>query len=611
MKSETDRKSVFTRRALVLAGAQGLAVTALMGRMYYLGVVQGSQYETLAEENRVSLRLLAPPRGEIVDRYGRVMATNRQDYRVFLIPEQARDVAATLEKLGRIITLTPGQIRLIERKIARQRAFMRVTVADNLDWQAFARINVLSPELPGIQPDSGTTRWYPDADMVSQIVGYVGAPAERDMDGDPLLTLPGFKVGKRGIEKVYEKTLRGTAGTTRVEVNAYGREIRELSRTEGQSGDRITLTIDRDLQRFAARRLGEESGGVVVMDVDSGDVLVHASMPSYDPNEFNLGISRENWRALIQDPRKPLVNKCTAGQYPPGSTFKMVVALAALHYGVVTPEDEEVCHGHYRYGDNTFHCWRKYGHGKVDMVTALARSCDVYFYKVAKEVGIERIAEFARAFGLGEDYGFELPARHGLVPTPGWKLANTGRPWVGGDTLNVGIGQGALLATPLQTAVMTARIANGGRQVVPRLVRAIAGQPTEPAPVGVIDLDPAHLAVIRRGMEAVMEYRGTAYTSRLDLDGFAMAGKTGTAQVRRITQADRDAGVKNEDKPWAERHHAWFVAYAPIDTPRYAIGVLVEHGGGGASAAAPVARDVMAEVLKRRRPQASGETRKV
>jgi len=601
MYQKGSRSKTFTRRAALLAGAQGLAMTVLGGRLYYLGVVEAEQYEMLAEENRISIRLLNPKRGLILDRFGTELATNRQDYRVFLIPEQAGSVLRTLERLGRIIEIDERERRRIERQIARQPDFLPVTVAEGLKWPAFAEINVASPSLPGIQSDAGLTRWYPLGAAASQVVGYVGAPDPEDLGEDPLLRVPGFKLGKRGIERAFDTSLRGRAGTMRVEVNASGRVIRELARAEGDQGKTVTLTLDADLQRTAAARLGEEAAGVVVLDTQTGEVYVHASTPAYDPNAFTSGISRENWQALLHDPRKPLVDKCLSGQYPPGSTFKMVVALAALHHGVIEPEETVYCGGRYRLGDNVWHCWRRRGHGRLAMVNAIARSCDVYFYTIARRLGIERIEAFARDFGLGQNYGLEIGGESaGLVPSPAWKLATTGQPWVGGETLNVGIGQGQLLATPMQLAVMTARIANGGRKVIPHLVRAAGEQraPTQ-AVWPTLDIAPEHFALVQRGMEKVLEQRGTAFLSRLDVDGEKMAGKTGTAQVRRITAAERDAEVKQEDLPWQERHHAWFVAYAPVETPRYAACVLIEHGGGGSSAAAPVARDILAEVLRR------------
>lgn len=599
MKGEGEQQAMFSRRAVLLAGAQGLLVTALAGRLYYLGVVRSNDYLTLAEDNRISLRILPPHRGEIIDRFGRPMAENRQDLRVVLVPELAKDIPETLNRLGQIIDLSDAEVSRLMRRIERQRQFVAVTVASNLEWETFSRVNVESPNLPGILPDAGMTRYYPDGPVVAPVTGYVGTPAEEDLDGDPLLSLPGFKIGKRGIEKSMEMRLRGLAGTSREEVNAYGRTIREIGRIDGVAGDTAQLTIDLDLQRDAVLRMGEESAAAAIMDIHTGEVYAYASTPSFDPNDFVHGISRENWQALLRDPRKPLVNKVIQGQYPPGSTFKMVVAMAALRHGITDPEETVWCGGKFRLGNHTFHCWEDRGHGHMNMVDALARSCDTYFYTISNKLGIQRIAEEAERFGLGQVFDLPIPGESaGLIPTPGWKLATQGKPWVGGETVNVGIGQGALLATPMQLTVMTARLANGGKAVTPQLLKRMGALNLIREDFPDMGLSPQHLAVIRRGMEAVMEPRGTAYMSRLRGDQL-MAGKTGTAQVRRITQAERDAGPRDQSKkPWRERHHGWFVGYAPVDNPRYAMTVLIEHGGGGSSAAAPVAKDLMQRTLE-------------
>ncbi len=623
MKAERERSRHFTRRALLLAGGQGLLTVVLAGRLYHLAVIEGERYRTRAEANRIALRLLAPPRGEIVDREGRPLATNRRDYRLFLIPEQAGDLARTLAKLKRILPISAADERRLLERIGRSRPDRPVTVAQDLPWETFAAANVAVPDLPGVLPDAGLTRWYPDGPVAAHAVGYVGPPAADEMDGDPLLGVPGFRVGKRGIEKTYDPALRGRAGTLRVEVNAYGRVIRELERREGIPGSQVRLALDLDLQRAAIRRLGEESAAVVLIDLADGGVRVHASSPGFDPNAFNLGISRENWQAMLKDPRRPLVDKCVGGLYPPGSTIKPVVALAGLHYGVISPREKIVCTGDYPYGDNVWHCWKKGGHGPVSMVGAIARSCDVYFYELARRLGIERLARFLELFGLGRRHVLGVGGEQaGLVPTPAWSLAVRGHPWRGGETLNVGIGQGALLANPLQIAVMGGILATGRFGIAPRLVEAVDGAPVERkgASAGVAafggepppEIDPAHWRVVRLGMERVLRPGGTAHHARLPKELGRMAGKTGTAQVRRITAAERAEDRSQEDRPWHERHHAWFVGHAPLVRPRYAIAVLVEHGGGGGHAAAPIARDLMIEALRRDRgaPVAERTTRR-
>ncbi|MFQ5535049.1 MAG: penicillin-binding protein 2 [Sphingomonadales bacterium] len=602
MLNESERYRAFSRRAVLLAGGKAALLTALVGRMYYLQVLEADQYEMLAEENRINLRLLSPPRGRIFDRAGEPIATNRLRYRIVLIPEQANDVEETLAALGKIIKLTEAQRRRIIKKARTAKSFLPITVSENLSWAEFAEINVNTPGLSGVQPDAAPTRDYPDRDLFAHVVGYVGAVSADEAGDDPLLTLPGFKVGRRGIERTFEHRLRGRAGNSRVEVNAFGRVIREVARQDGISGEDVVLTIDRKIQDFAVKRMGAQSAAAVVMDAHSGDLIAIASTPAFDPNAFNLGLSQEYWQGLLDDPRKPLMNKCVAGQYPPGSTFKMIVALAALEAGVISSDHQVFCGGKIEFGDTAFHCWKKQGHGRLGVMDAIAQSCDVYFYDIARRTGISRIASMARRFGLGEAIGIELDGeRSGLVPDKEWKLATQGVPWQQGETLIVGIGQGSLLVTPLQLAVMTSRLVNGGLAVKPRLVREVQqagnnGSGPEPMGVSARTLDLMHKA-----MNLVTKSPGgTAHGSQVVRPDFSFGGKTGTAQVRRISKQEREAGLrKNEEKPWQERDHAMFVGYAPAEQPRYVVAVVVEHGGGGSRIAAPIARDILAETVKR------------
>ena len=603
---DLDRVKTFGRRALLLGGAKLALVGTLVGRLYYLQVVEADRYRVLADENRINLRLLPPPRGRIFDRNGEPLAENRLNYRVVLISEQAGDVAATLVALGRLIPLSEYEIRRVLREARRKRAFVPITVRENLGWPEVARVEVNVPELPGVMIDVGQSRFYPHGVTAAHITGYVAAVSAAEQTGDPLLELPDFRIGKSGVERTYDLALRGSAGNSQVEVNAYGRAIRELARDDGQPGDDLRLSLDIGLQRYAAARLAKESAAAVVLDIHSGEVLALVSMPSFDPNAFNTGLSHAAWQALIENPRKPLVDKAIRGQYPPGSTFKMMVALTALEAGILTPFHKVTCRGFVRLGNATFHCWKRGGHGELNMVEAIEQSCDVYFYDVARRVGIDRIAEMARRFGLGARSGIDLPGEStGLVPDRDWKRANFDAPWQKGETLVVGIGQGYLLATPIQLAVMAARLANGGIAVTPHLA---GRENAEPPPA--LGLSPASLAVVLDGMNRVVNgRRGTARRARLAENGMTMAGKTGTSQVRRIGKAERLAGVrKNNEKPWEERDHALFVAFAPVAAPRYAVAVVVEHGGSGAHTAAPIARDLMRETL-RRNPTGGGPGR--
>ena len=604
MYKDSSRFKSFSRRVAFLGGGKVLLLSLLVGRMYQIQVVESDKYKTLADENRINLRLLPPPRGTIVDRYGRALAVNQENYRVTLVAEQARDINTMLDTLSRILPLEDYERQRILREVRRRRGFVPVTVRENLDWRDVSRIEVNAPDLPGLSIEVGQIRQYPFAEDFAHVLGYVSAVSEKDVTGDPLLELPGFKIGKNGIERVFDLNLRGKAGNSQVEVNAVGRVIRELSRQEGQPGADLRLTIDRDLQTLTAGRLKEEkSASAVVMDIHNGDVLAMSSVPGYNPNEFVTGLSSKSWSRLINDPYAPLTNKAISGLYAPGSTFKMVVALAALEGRIVAPDHRVFCRGHTQVGNARFHCWKRHGHDWQDMYEAHQNSCDVYFYDIAKRTGIDRIAEMAKRLGFGAKTGIDLPSeKGGVIPTRAWKKALTGTPWQQGETLISGIGQGLILTTPLQLAVMTARIGNGGKAVVPRLIRSVDEDGEEVEPIFKdIGISKRSLDVVREGMNRVTNVRrGTAYRARISEEGMEMSGKTGTAQVRRISKAERETGVlKNHERPWRERDHALFVGYAPSDNPRYAVAVVVEHGGGGSKVAAPIARDLLLETQKR------------
>lgn len=624
---DQTRFKTFSRRALLLAGVETTLLASLIGRMYYLQVVEGERYRTLAEDNRINLRLLAPPRGRIVDRFGTALADNRPNFRVVVVPEQTPDLTRTIDDLAQIITVDEADRERILREVRRRRPFVPVTVRDNLSWHQVSRVEVNAPGLPGVAIEMGETRHYPFGEPMTQILGYVAAVAERELTGDPLLELPGFRIGKTGIERRFDTELRGTAGTSQVEVNAVGRVIRELSRDEGNPGRELVLSVDAGLQNFVHQRLlGERSASAVVMNVHDGEVLALSSAPSYDAAAFNVGLSSRQWQELISDPLGPLNNKAIAGTYAPGSTFKMIVALAALESGV-SPEHRVFCPGFVTLGRARFHCWKRHGHGWLAMHDGIKQSCDVYFYDLARRAGIDRISEMAMRLGLGAVTGIELPGeRAGVIPTRDWKLATIGEPWQGGETLVTAIGQGFVLATPLQLAVMTARLANGGYAVRPTLVRGfrdeLSGDQEAPANAEAtvahvaevaasrfdsLGLSEAHLKVIDSAMDAVTnDRRGTAYRSRIEQEAWAMAGKTGTSQVRRISLMERQDGVKkNEELEWRYRDHGLFVGFAPVHRPRYCCAVVVEHGGSGSHSAAPIVRDILIET-QRRDPSASG-----
>ncbi|UEM04561.1 penicillin-binding protein 2 [Skermanella rosea] len=603
MERDTDRYRSLTRRALMLGGMQAGLLSTLVARMYYLQVLESDRYTVLADENRINMRLLAPSRGQVLDRFGVPLAVNQQNFRVVMVSEQARKIDRMLTLISEIVPLTEADWRRITREIQRKRAFVPVTVKENLTWDQVTMIEVNAPDLPGVSIEVGELRSYPYEAATAHFLGYVGAVSESELNGDPVLALPGFRIGKSGMEKFHDASLRGVAGTSQLEVNAVGRVIRELSRQEGQPGRDITLTIDIGLQQYAQDRLKEEkSAAAVVMDVHTGGIYSMASNPSYDPNLFTTGINAETWEDLLSDPTTPLTNKVVAGQYAPGSTFKMLVALAALDSGIVGPRHTVFCPGHMDLGDHRFHCWKKGGHGTLDLVGALKHSCDTFFYDLARRIGIDRIHDMAKKFGMGQRTQLDLPSeRPGLMPSREWKQANLGKSWTQGESLIAAIGQGYVLATPLQLAVMLSRLVNGGFAVKPHLTKQIERGPAEQTAWPSLGVNKGHLDLVLQGMNAVMNQPGgTAYKMRIAEAGFEMGGKTGTSQVRRITMAERSTGVlKNEQLPWRQRDHALFVGFAPLHAPRYACAVIVEHGGGGSAVAAPIARDILLEVQRR------------
>lgn len=599
LNSEVAREQMFTRRALFIGAAQGALGLVLAGRMAYLSIFEQEKYKLLAEDNRVSIRLIPPRRGWIVDRYGKPLALNQPDYRLEIIPEQVANLDETLTALSQLLRLPPEELERIRNAAQTQPAYLPIEVAAGIDWQDFATINVRLPDYDGVQPVRGFTRFYPDGPAVGHLLGYVGAPTREqylEAGRDPLYLHPAFKLGKDGIEKVLDEPLRGKSGARRVEANARGRVLRELSTLPDTPGDVVKLTIDRDLQAYTARRIGPESASVVVMDVWTGDVLTLVSMPAFDPNSFSDGISHKEWNALTSDDHNPLINKTIQGLYPPGSTFKPITALAALDAGIL-PTETVHCSGRYMLGSHAFHCWRRGGHGTVDFKRAIYQSCDVYFYHMSRQIGIDRIATMARRFGLGMDYeSLALPnQRDGIVPDQAWKRRRYDTAWLPGETLNAAIGQGYTITSPLQLAVMTARIASG-RQVVPRLIDQ-GNRKSAPK----LDVPEGNLALVQQAMSDVVNFGGgTAGRARLPVPGVLMAGKTGTAQVRRISAAERAGGViSNNQLPWKFRDHALFIAFAPVEAPRYAISVVVEHGGGGSVVAAPIARDIMTYLYDR------------
>ncbi|MBO6084968.1 MAG: penicillin-binding protein 2 [Acetobacter sp.] len=592
---------VFTRRALFLITLQVAALGELGHQLYRLQVSNGKYYARMAAKNYIRKRLITPTRGLITDRNDFILADNKENWRALILPEETTDAVATIKRFSSIIPLDEYALNRIRREIRHKRPFVPIMLRDFLTWDEMARIEFNTPYLPGVLIDVGTHRFYPEGAALSHIVGYVAPPNSKDIAHSALLSLPGMRIGRSGIEQSQDKLLRGTAGSVEMEVNAVGRIISEINRVEGTSGKKICLTIDHNLQQKVIHHIGQQIASAVILNCCTGEVLAMVSTPSFDPSLFDNGVSHEQWIAWINDQHTPLVNKAVSGVYPPGSTFKPAVAMAALESGIFSTTDRVFCSGHIDIGGTRFHCWSRTGHGSVDLHLALKYSCDVYFYEVARRIGMNRIAQTAHRFGLGVSLGIELPhTRTGMIPTPAWRRAHHHH-WNLGDTIVSGIGQGFVQVTPLQLATYTARIATG-RAIEPRLVRAINGIETPAMQSSywpTLNMHPPFLKALREGMFAVVnEPHGTAPQARLNLPNIALAGKTGSAQVRRISRALRESGHFNSaNLPWEYRPHALFICFAPYSAPRYAVAVVVEHGNAGAECAAPLARNIMYDTL--------------
>lgn len=602
-RDKQEFQARFNRRVMLLGGAGALMFAGLASRLYTLQVLEQDRYRTLSDSNQFSFRLQPPMRGRVLDRFGEALAENRDNYRLFIVPEQAGNAAQALERLARHLPITEARMERLLFQIARAPRFQPVTVAEDLDWETFARINLHLPELPGILPDVGEVRTYPHAHVMAHVTGYVQVASPEVAQNDRLLLYPGFRIGRSGAEITNETTLRGAPGQLKVEVNAFGRVIRELPEQSipARAGGDVLLSIDLRAQRAAMQSLGQETAAAVALDVTNGELLVLASTPGFNPNAFVLGIGQSEFNALNTNEFRPLFNKATMGLYAPASTIKGLISMAALEHGVISPNERIHCSGSVLLGDRRFYCWRREGHGHVHMHDAVKVSCDTYFYEVARRLGIERIRDMAVRCGLGQlfDIGLPIPDRaSGLVPSAAWKRARRGQPWTTGDTFNTGIGQGYMLTSPLQLAVMTARLATG-KAVMPTLAQRPQGFEFES-----LGFDPAHVAAVHRAMHGVVnEPGGTAYWTLqpgLGVPDAQMCGKTGTAQVYSITAEERARGVRSQDDlPWRLRNHGLFVGYAPSHNPRYAVAVVVEHGMGGTRTAARPARDILRDLVER------------
>jgi penicillin-binding protein 2 len=589
----------FSRRMLLLGGAQASVGAMLIGRMGWLSIAQNEKYQLLSESNRVQLIPVPPRRGWIIDRNGKPIAINKASFRVDIIPQQMIKGQDVVGEVAKLIQLPPDEVDRINRELAVSRGFQPVSVADNIPYEQYAAITVRLPELPGIAASRGFTRFYPAGSAVGQLIGYVGAASVDEYEKEnknPLLLIPGVKIGKEGLEKTLEPVLRGQPGGQRVEVTARGKLVKELDPKPDRSGNTVQLTIDSELHQYAARRIGDQSAAVVVIDVTNGDILAMPSMPSFDPNNFSDGISKNEWKMLSGDDHLPLVDKALESLYPSGSTIKPSMAMALLNAGI-DRKQIVVCNGAFQLGNHTFHCDKR--HGPLDMDGAIAHSCDVYFYTMCLRVGAEKLSPMVRSMGFGEK--FDLPIdgqRYGTIPDPDWMMRKYHRKWQGYDTVNMSIGQGMVLINPLQLAVMASRLATGKR-VVPRLLK---NKPVVPQTQLAVDQD--HLEFIRKAMWGVVDH-GTAAGAKLPLDGIQMAGKTGTAQTHNLSAGERGDYTASQ---WKLRDHSLFMAFVPFDKPRYAAATIVEHGGFGAAVAAPLIRDTLTYLYDKQKALAALDT---
>ena len=621
--SETfqNKSKLISRRMFILNTLKIGVFISIISRLFYLQISENIKYRSLSDKNRFREWKLVPQRGIIEDFFGNKIADNTQSFQLHMIPEDVPNMEALFFRLSRVIDFDDRKQKNIIKRLKKRKRWEPIIISDNLSWSEFSRLNLFLHEMPGVKPVVALARKYFEDGSSSHIVGYVAETSVKDLENNELLreiNVPGLKTGKTGLEKSFNEFMIGIPGVQRFEVNAYGKRIKELELFKGQVGKNFRTTIDQEIQKFTSEQLAEKSGSVCVMDIFTGDIVALVSSPTFDPNKFVHGISHEDWQLLIKNKKKPLINKPLAGLYPPGSTIKPVVALSALENDVVSPKTIVECRGSMELYGQKYHCWKEKGHGFMNLRSAIKQSCDIYFYEASRRLGVDRMSVTAKQFGLGKKvFNFFNEEKAGVVPNTEWKKKNIGRGWVLGETLITGIGQGYFQSTPLQLCLMTAQLANGGYEIKPRIVDdKYALQPTIDAwreEFTSINNDSGNhspnLKRLFRNQEnikfvldamygATNEPMGTSYRSRLTKE-YMYAGKTGTSQIRTITPEERELKLKQKDLPYERRDHALFVAFAPYKSPRYAISVVIEHGGTGSSAAAPIAKKVIKKTLER------------
>ena len=617
------KSKLISRRMFVLTAAKAIVFCGIFGRLVSLQINEATKYKTLSDKNRFREWKLAPQRGIIKDYFDKEIASNEKVYQLHITPENSPNLETLFFRLKTILDLSDKRIFYLKRKIAKQKPWEPIIVSDNLTWSEFSRINLFLHELPGVEPLVSVARQYPDQ-STAHLVGYVSQVSQKDLQKKQYLKdmSVGIAVGKTGLENKLDEDIIGKVGFQRYEVNAFGKRIKQIQVDPGESGKNYRTTLDLEVQKYTSEVLEDKAASVCVMDIYNGDIITMASSPSYDPNSFVHGIDKKYWNELISNEKKPLNNKAIAGLYPPGSTIKIIVALSALENGIWNPKKYVNCSGVTELYGEKFHCWKKKGHGPMNMRSAIQRSCDVYFYEVARLLGVDRLSETAKKFGLGKKVldGF-IEERTGVVPSTDWKRKFIGKNWYLGETLHSGIGQGYFQSTPLQLCLMTAQIANGGFEIKPRIlvnekknnlreyIKYKNENPNEPLPIDMLvsnfDLNPLfrnqeNINFVKDAMfAATNEAGGTSFRSRYNDQKFMFAGKTGSSQVKRFTALQRELEIKQKDIEYKDRDHALFVAFAPYKDPKYAISVVVEHGGTGSGSAAPIAKKIIKKVLER------------
>jgi len=591
------------RRMFIIVAAKVIVFTGIIGRLFTLQINESKKYLTLSDKNRVREWKLPPERGEFYDYFGKLIAGNQRVYQLHLIPEQVENFKSLTTRLKNILELSDDEYSRILKKKDQIKPWETLIVSENLDWKQFAKVNNYLHELTGVKPVLSVSRYYPYKENLTHIIGYVNQATAEDLENSEQIKskfVPGLKVGKTGLEKTFENELIGTNSIERYEVNAYGKRISQLEFQKGDKGKNIKLTIDADIQNLCNQLLAKKAGSISIMNIFTGEIIAMHSSPSFDPNLFLFGINQDDWQLIRNNPMNPLVNKTISGQYSPGSTIKPIVALSALENKIINKDFKVFCKGKIESYGQTYHCWKKEGHGSVDLKEAMKQSCDTYFYEISRLLGVDRLSDTAKKFGLGNKIVENLfdNEKNGLIPSTQWKKNNLGKNWLLGETMITGIGQGYIQATPLQLCLMTAQIANGGYKIQPKIIvdnkkQNLVSESFEP-----LFKDQKNIKLIQETMfSSVNEVRGTSYSSRISDPKYQFAGKTGTAQVKRITKLDRELDLDTAEIPYEERDHALYIAFGPYKSPQYAMSIIVEHGGSGSSAAAPMAKELFKMVI--------------